>query len=68
MKKKLWPFISTSEKLSSRFCYTIPLKSTVLLRRSLTLFEVLIQTENILFLNTINILIEYRYNSYIIYQ
>ena len=33
-----------------------------------TLFEVLIQTESILFLNMINILMEYRYNSYIIYQ
>ena len=35
---------------------------------SSTLFEVLIQIENILFLNAINILIEYRYNSYTIYQ
>ena len=33
---------------------------------SSTLFEVLIKTENILFLNTINILMEYISNSYII--
>ena len=35
---------------------------------SSTLFEVLIQIENILFLNTINIFMEYRCNSNIIYQ
>ena len=35
---------------------------------SSTLFEVLIETENILFLNMINIFMEYRYDRYIIYQ
>ena len=35
---------------------------------SSTLFEVLIQIENIIFLNTINIFMEHRYNSNIIYQ
>ena len=35
---------------------------------SSSLFELLIQIENILFQNAINILMEYRYNSYTIYQ
>ena len=56
------------EVKSSAFVMPFHLKVSRYKGYILTLFEIIIQIENNLFLNTINILMEYRYNNYIIYQ
>ena len=67
-KTHLWSLTSELEKLSPPSCYTFRLKISRDKADSSTLFDVLIQIENMSFFITINILMEYRYNSYIIYQ
>ena len=61
-------FYKHIKKLSRRFAMLFHLKVLRYEGFSSTLFELLVKIENILFLNTINILMEYKYNSYMIYQ